>query len=211
MRPTRLTHALLPVSLTVLAGAASLISSACGSSSSASSGGASDCYDYTGFVATTPTVTFSADVLPIFRNSCAISTACHGCDDTAMPGCTSSTYQPFLGTLQTDGVPSTAQVAAIIASLQAPASLQVSTIDSSMVGNPTMQIVDPGKPASSFITYKLDGSFPTTPDDSEVTCSTLACAATNSCGGAMPSGGPALASTERDTIRRWIAQGALNN
>jgi hypothetical protein len=213
MRHTRLAYALLPVS--ILAGALSLISAACGGSSASGSGGGSnqtgDCFDYTGFAATTPTVTFSAEVLPIFRRSCGISTACHGCDNMGTPGCTSPGYQPYLGTSMTDSAPTPTQIAAIITSVQMPAALQTSTFDQSMVGDPDMAIVSPSHPEKSFMLYKLDGSFPTTPDNSEVTCSTLTCAAGMSCGSAMPSGGPGLSSSDRDTIRRWIAQGAMNN
>jgi len=213
MRHERILLPLLPLSL--LLGAIGLVAAACGGSSSGGGGGsaAGDCYDYTTFTGTTPVVTFSTDVLPIFRQSCGISSACHGCDAVNNPGCTTPGYQPFLGVSMADPTPTAAQIAAIFSTtVGKPALLQTSTIDpSSMVGNPDMSIVKAGDPANSFLTYKLDGAFPASPDNSEVTCSTLTCAAGMTCGGAMPSGGPNLASADRDTIRRWIAQGAKND
>jgi hypothetical protein len=134
------------------------------------------------------------------------------------PGCTGTVgyngYKPFLGIAAQAGTPTAEQLASIIAtSVGQPAVGQLSLIDSTtMVGNPKMNIVTAGDPMNSFMMYKLDGSFPTTPTNgNEVTCSTLACVATMTCGEAMPNGGPALSSTTRDTIRRWIAQGAKNN
>lgn len=213
MRTQRFTLPLL--SLSILLGAFGLVSAACGGSSSSGGGGGSaagDCFDYTGFDGTTPAVTFAADVLPIFQGLCGLSSACHGCNAVGTPGCTSPGYQPFLGVSLTDPKMTTAQIAAIFATaVGQPAQLQTSTIDGSMVGNPSMSIIKASDPANSFLLYKIDGSFPSTPDNSEVTCSTLTCAADMSCGGAMPSGGPALSSTDRDTIRRWIAQGAKND
>jgi hypothetical protein len=156
-----------------------------------------------------PTVSFKTDVQPIFATSCAISSVCHGCDTSAVPGCTNPGYKPYLGTSISQGAPSSMQVMAISASaVGQPASAQVSVVDGSMVGNPSMNIVKAGDPANSFLLYKLDGAFSMPLSNGDVNCSTLACAANMSCGEAMPSGGPALPASARDTIRRWIAQGA---
>src|ERR1700678_103024 len=103
MRPARHLVPFGPASILALClclGSASL--TACGSSGgggtgtgAGGSGGSSagDCFDYTGFVTTTPTVTFAADVLPIFSNSCGISSACHGCNDGST--CTDSGISPY--------------------------------------------------------------------------------------------------------------------
>jgi hypothetical protein len=172
-----------------------------------------DCYDYSTFNGTSPKVSFKTDVLPIFQQGCALSTACHGCDAAANPGCTASVYTPFLGVPTTAGVPTAAQIAAIIASaVGKPAALQTSNLDgTTMVGNPDMSIVKAGDPANSFLMYKLDGAFPAVPTNDDVTCPKLTCAGTMTCGEAEPSGGPQLPAAQRDTIRRWIAQGALND
>jgi hypothetical protein len=68
---------------------------------------------------------------------------------------------------------------------------------------PSMSIIKASDPENSFLMYKLDG---------ELACSKLSCADTKACGTLMPQGATEpLAQTERDTIRRWIAQGAANN
>jgi hypothetical protein len=209
MRNDRLLLPLLPLSL--LVGAFGLVSSSCGGGSSGGSN--SDCFDYSGFAGTTPTVSFSHDVLPIFRTSCGVSSVCHGCDTSADPACTNPGFKPFLGIPMGGAAPSAAQIAAIITStVGAPASVQAgTTADGKMVGNPDMSIVTAGDAQHSFLTYKLDGNFPSPATSNDVSCSTLTCASTESCGQAMPSAGMQLPSAERDIIRRWIIQGAQNN
>ena len=181
--------------------------------SSSSGGSANDCYDYTSFDGTTPTVSFKTEVLPIFRNSCGISSVCHGCDPTMTPNCTTGGVSPFLGTPTMNGAMSPTQILAIITqTVGQPAAAQTSTVDPpAMVGDPDMKIVAKGDPQHSFMMYKLDGDPNAADATQEVTCATLTCVADKSCGLAMPSGGPQLASSDRDTIRRWIAQGATNN
>ena len=63
-----------------------------------------------------------------------------------------------------------------------------------------MQRIAPSSPERSFLMHKIDGSFE---------CELLLCGST--CGTQMPQGQPALSSDKADTIRRWIAQGALDN
>jgi hypothetical protein len=212
MRNDRL--ALWVLSFPVLFGAFGLATAACGGSGGSGAGGstAGDCYDYTTFDSTSPATTFMADVVPIFQGSCALSTSCHGCDGVSDPGCTNPGIKPFLG-VQKAATLTAPQLATIIAgTVGQPANAQPSTIDPTvMVGNPNMSIIVAGSPQQSFMMYKLDGD-PTLSDmNNQVTCATLTCAGTMSCGAAMPSGGPQLAQTERDTIRRWIAQGATND
>ena len=214
MRKARL--ALWVFSFPVLFGAFGLGAAACSSSTSTGSGGsgtAGDCYDYSSFDGMSPSTSFGTDVLPILRQSCALSSSCHGCDQVNNPGCTNPGINPFMGANKSAGTLSTTQVAAIISALVGkPAASQPSSVDpSTMVGNPNMSIVAAGDPAHSFMMYKLDGDPSLANMNDQVTCSTLTCAGTHNCGAAMPSGGPQLAQTERDTIRRWIAQGAKND
>jgi hypothetical protein len=184
-----------------------------GGGGGAGGGAASDCFDYTGFNSMSPAVQFSADVLPILRTSCGISSACHGCDESVDPNCTTSGYKPYLGPSITDPDPTAAQIQAIFdQAVGQPTAPQVSSVDgTTMVDNLSMDIVKAGDPANSYLMYKLDGDPNATDMTAEVTCSTLACAAGKTCGLAMPSGGPQLPSEKRDTIRRWIAQGAKND
>ena len=185
--------------LSLLLGASCLVAAACsksGSSGSAGAGGGSTeggCFDYTGFDGTTPTVTFAADVLPIFQNSCGLSMSCHGANPPTVPS------QMFLGPAL-PAMASSTDIAAIFAG----------TVSVKSVDDPDMDIIDPGSPEDSFLMYKVD----TDPANTNgVTCSTLTCSTSTStpCLSGMPLDGTQLSLTDRDTIRRWIAQGAKND
>lgn len=63
---------------------------------------------------------------------------------------------------------------------------------------PAMPYVTPGNPSESFLMRKLDGDQ----------CVLDARCAGGSCGDSMPQGNPLLTEAARDTVRRWIAQGA---
>ena len=181
----------------VVVGAFGLICSACSSGSSSSSTDG-DCGDYATFDGTSPTTTFKADVLPIFRQSCGISSSCHGVNPPTAPG------QHFLGPANSNPAPSASDIAAIISGI----------VGQKSVDETEMDVVSAGSPQASFMMYKLDGPNnpeSTNPDDTIVDCSTLKCAAAMTCLLPMPQGGPQLPATDRDTIRRWIAQGAKND
>jgi hypothetical protein len=181
-----------PFRLALLVGAFGLIASAC---SSSSSGG--DCYDYTTFDGTAPAVHFQADVLPIFRQSCGLSSSCHGSENPPAAG------QHYLGPSLSDPAPTAAQIKEILDGM-----------NQKSADEPDMNVVTAGHPETSFLMYKLDGpNDPTSTDPSAtiVDCVKLKCAASMTCLLPMPSGGPQLPAEERDTIRRWIAQGAKND
>lgn len=146
------------------------------------------CYDYTGFDGTTPTVTFAADVLPIFQSSCGLSTSCHGSNPPGNPSA------PFLG----PALPATASPSDITAII-------TGIVGVTSADNPPMDIVTKGSPENSFMMYKLD----TDPANAAgVTCSMLSCVAAATCLTGMPLDATQLSEADRDTIRRWIAQGA---
>lgn len=63
------------------------------------------------------------------------------------------------------------------------------------------KFVVPGDPHKSFLMHKLDGDQ----------CLYDAQCINASCGATMPKGDPPLPVATRDTIRRWIAQGAKND
>lgn len=142
------------------------------------------CYDYTAFDSTTPTVSFQADVLPIFQKSCGLSSSCHGVENSAKEG------QHYLGP-KNGSTATQAQIDAIFAE----------NVDVDSAKDPGMKVIAPGDPAHSFMLHKLDDTL---------ACAFLACT-DDDCGGSMPLGGDTKPAEERDTIRRWIAQGALNN
>lgn len=149
-------------------------------------GGANEppCFDYSEFDPNAATVTFHADVLPVFRNSCGLSDTCHG--KTGLRG------RPFLGPKKSAGEVTEADIDAILqAIVGVPADAE-----------PGMSTVAPGDPERSFLMHKVDGTL---------TCEILECAKTNDCGEAMPDAGARLPRETRDLIRRWIAQGAKKN
>lgn len=64
-----------------------------------------------------------------------------------------------------------------------------------------MAFVAPGEPAMSYLIHKVDG------DQCQFTAQCVA----NDCGKTMPYDTGALDQATRDTLRRWIAQGAQQN
>jgi hypothetical protein len=174
------------LTLAAALGAAGLLSAACGPSTPA------DCYDYTTFNSTTPTVSFRTDVLPIFRNSCGLSMVCHGNPNPSVPA------QHYYGPKNSDPAPSDTDIAAILAG----------AVGKAAVAEPDMKIIAAGDPANSFMMYKLDAD-PMNP--LSVNCAKLTCLKDMSCGTGMPQAGDILPADKRDTIRRWIAQGAKDN
>ena len=173
---------LLTFTATALASVVALAFVAAGCSDAAP---ADTCFDYTTFTGTTPAVTFKADVLPIFRLSCGLSTACHQ-SQSGPAG------QPYLGPAKLDPDPTQADIDKIFAQ----------NVDVTATKAPTMKIVNPGSPQTSFLMHKVDGTLE---------CSDVKCDAAG-CGQLMPLGSTSpMAETDRDTIRRWIAQGAKND
>jgi hypothetical protein len=158
----------------------------CGDETNSAAGGAA-CYDYASFNGTTPAVSFKTDVLPIFRQSCGLSAACHG--DQAGP-----VAQPYLGPPSSGAMPPPATDTEIAAIFSA-------NVNADAVKATGMKIVKPNDPENSFLMHKVDGSF----SCDAVTCDGAACGTT------MPQGGTMLSQANRDIIRRWIAQGAKND
>ncbi len=66
---------------------------------------------------------------------------------------------------------------------------------------PTMALVEPADPRASFLLRKMDGSH----------CVLDAQCTGGDCGQVMPRNGETLPVESRDTVRRWIAQGAKND
>jgi hypothetical protein len=136
---------------------------------------------------TTPTVSFSTDVLPTFQRSCGIAGAtCHGA-----PSVVTVAQRPFLGYFDggTDG-------SAVVSGLVGVVSPE----------DPKLSIVKASDPANSYLMHKLDGDQCTFAKD----CAQGQTQYTD-CGQQMPYSSPALDEATRDTVRRWIAQGAKNN
>jgi hypothetical protein len=163
-------------------------------------GGRTCPFDYAGFDATTPNVSFETDVMPVFRRACGFS-VCHGKESSSAaaelylgPKCPPSADDPTC----TQDVPDNAGRQAIVDSLVGVASKTAAA----------MPLVTAGSPEQSFLMLKIDGCH----NSSGLTCTVQDGAKTSgACGDPMPQSSDALCQSERDTIRRWIAQGAANN
>jgi hypothetical protein len=188
--------------MVLLTSASAALGGGCGSKVSGSSSGdggsggggdggagaANECFDYNDFRADFPLVSFSKEVLPLFRRSCGLSASCHQSLSAPLPA------QHFLGPNISDPDPDMPTIQKILDGVVGKSSVQ----------EKTMQVIAPGNAKQSYLMYKVDG----------VTCNLLTCLdqLPDKCGKRMPQDAKTpLAAEERDLIRRWIAQGAKNN
>jgi hypothetical protein len=137
---------------------------------------------------TTPAVSFATDVLPIFQNNCGASLSCHVKDGAEAP---------VLSVLRSpDGGIGELDAAGVVQSLVGIPSLE----------DPGMDLVTANDPANSFMMHKLDGDECTLVAGCARTLTTY-----SNCGIPMPFAEDSLEAGTRDTVRRWIAQGANSN
>jgi hypothetical protein len=188
---------------------------------------------------TSPTVSFSKDIMPLFEHSCGLSSSCHY-DPSIV-----STLGIYLGCDITVDAGAGSVNSCLVANPGPKVYVDlVGSPDGGDAGPLTpleitgMPYVTPGDPTKSFIMHKIDddqctltgcvamnmavGTQMDPPGSVDVFGNTVS----NWCGEPMPLNGdllpagpacgdstdcaPAAAYT-RDTIRAWIAQGALNN
>jgi hypothetical protein len=141
-----------------------------------------------------PPVTFTGDVMPIFRRSCN-ARSCHS-SHSSQAGSADLFLGPSLrdfdgGTLPP---PDTGVLIAVHQELLAPSLLA-----------PSMPRVTPGDPEQSFLMHKLDGTF----GCGRIECPWNPATEVPGCGESQPyTAGELLDLDERNVIRRWIAQGA---
>jgi hypothetical protein len=185
--------------LLVLASLACLSTAACSSSSNpaeAKEGGAAEggidagaeaCSPYESDAdLTTPTVSFKTDILPVFTPGCGIAgSTCHGAPDVVQQ------QRPYLAA-EDGGTDAAVVVSGLVGVLSNE--------------DPQMNLVTASDPTNSYLMHKIDGDMCTL---------AAACAKGQTqytdCGQQMPYSSPPLDPSTRDTIRRWIAQGAKNN
>jgi hypothetical protein len=155
-----------------------------GEGTSVGSAGHNDapCYDYTNFDSGEP-VPFRLEVLPLLQRSCATGLACHA----SIKG---GPLQPYLG-------PTSATPSEQVSDVQL-AAIRDQNVNVDSGGAPGMKRAAPGDPEHSFLMHKIDGTLK---------CDIVSCADT--CGLAMPPTTKPLSPVEKDTIRRWIAHGAV--
>jgi hypothetical protein len=135
-------------------------------------------------------VSFAQDVMPIFQHSCATGGAmCHGDPSVATDGQGTGGNRAYLGPPYVAGDPTS-----ILAGLVGQPSFE----------DPSMNVVTAGSPETSYLMLKMDGALAPL---------AAACASGDlgKCGAAMPLSEQPLPQAIRDTVRSWIAQGALNN
>ena len=160
----------------------------CSSSSSADGGAGGASAD----------VSFSREVVPILQTNCAAGgTACHG-DPSVVTAGGAAGNRDYLG--PTTGAYSAAVITQILGAMVGKPSFE----------DPAMDVVTAGDPTKSFLMYKMDGDSTGDPLLSSLTCT----GELGNCGTAMPYPGIAgttLPQAMRDTVRRWISQGAQNN
>ncbi len=85
-------------------------------------------------------------------------------------------------------------------------SIRKALVNVAATNAPGLSLVVPGNPGASFLMHKIDGDQ----------CTLLAKCTGGDCGTSMPQasaslGAPLLEVGQRDTLRRWIAQGAPDN
>jgi hypothetical protein len=140
-------------------------------------------------------VSFATDVMPIFKQSCALS-VCHGQpNNTAVESL-------YLGDPNNDTPDVIGQVYAGLVGVPA-------------LENPSMNLITASSTADSYLFFKLQGQQ----DTLEAQCAKAAtpcpdCAAPTTCGASMPFGGSIFSQespAQFATIENWIAQGAKNN
>lgn len=186
-----MTHGTKAGSWLAVAGAALLLSAACGSEDEPKDDGcgSQSCpYDYSKFDGQTPVVSFSADVLPILRQGCGLSSVCHG--DPAK-----AKADLYLGPKLSAPDPTAAERQAIVDGIVGVASQTA----------PSLSVVAAGDPENSFLMLKMDGCH----NVPGLVCTPQPGAETNgACGDPMPQTGDLRCKADRDTVRRWIAQGA---
>ncbi|MGK4000301.1 hypothetical protein [Sorangium sp. So ce1024] len=155
-----------------------------GQGGSGGSPGQSDapCHDYTTFDRGVA-VDFRAEVLPLFQRSCATGASCHARKD-------GSPLQPYLG-------PTADTPAAQVGEAEL-AAIREQNVGVDATEAPAMKRVAPGDPERSFLMHKIDGTLG---------CEILECV--DACGLPMPPTLKPLSAAERDTVRRWIAHGAV--
>jgi hypothetical protein len=149
----------------------------------------------------TATVSFQADVMPVFAANCSTTGACHGQMQNA------GEESLYLGLNASEGVSGPSDVQAVYSGLVGVASVE----------DPSMKLVASGDPADSFLWHKVNGDQNT---DSTTAggCQPVAsganacsdCVAGAPCGVQMPFAS-SLAPADVCTIENWISQGALDN
>jgi hypothetical protein len=140
---------------------------------------------------------FKTDIMPIFHQSCTISSSCHGQPNN------SAEANLYLGNNFQEGDNTADTIMMTYAGL----------VGVKAVEDPAMALVTAKDPANSFLIHKLS-------DDQNTlnglkctggTCPAPDCDMTNVCGIQMPKTAAMLDSATIGTVTNWIMQGAMMN
>jgi hypothetical protein len=140
-------------------------------------------------------VSFKTDIMPIFQQSCTLSSVCHGQMNN------SAEENLYLG--ENAGNDATS-IMNVYAGLVGVVSLE----------DPNMNIVTAGDVSKSYLTYKDKGTQDTLASEcsmASMLCPDASCTAQTPCGASMPYLSSMLDSSKIDLIDNWITQGAMNN
>ncbi len=145
-----------------------------------------NCFDYGQPAVFARDVSFEGDIMPLFQARCAKGMECHSKQAPTPDG------GLVLGPPQ--GVPSQAEIDSVYAAIV--------NIDSKRA--PAMKLVAPGDPAGSFLLAKTEYA---------TVGSCISMCVASGCGNRMPTGIGALPLSElqRQLLRGWIRDGALEN
>jgi hypothetical protein len=139
-------------------------------------------------------VSFSNDVMPIFKTGCTLSGVCHGQMNNA------AEENLYLG----DNVMNTpAIIAQVYAGLIGVPALE----------DPAMSLIAKGDTSKSYLSHKIVGDQANFSSDcaKATLCNDQSCTPATPCGAFMPYLGSMLDPSKVTTINDWITQGAMNN
>ena len=143
-------------------------------------------------------VSFSNDVMPIFKTGCTLSSVCHG----TMTGSKENLY---LG----DNLMNTpAIIAQVYTGLVGTGLVGVPSLE-----DPAMSLIAKGDTSKSYLSHKIMNDQNNLASDcaKATLCQEASCTPTTPCGSFMPYLGSPLDPNRVITINDWITQGAMNN
>ncbi len=157
-------------------------------------GNGSDAGLYDGGACGSASVSFGADIMPIFRSGCTLSSVCHGQMGNA------AEEELYLG----DNAGGTS-----------PSVVYQGLVGVRSKEYPSMDLVTSGNLSSSFLWHKVYGDQNSSPSMA-TGCASAAnqcgdCTSNTPCGGLMPYLGEPLPTADLCAIQNWIGQGAQNN
>jgi hypothetical protein len=181
---------LLLTSLAVAVASACFVGGSVGCSSSSGTDGSSSSSSSSGSSSgSSSMVSFSNDVMPIFKQGCTLTQDCHGQMGNAAEA------NLYLG----DSVMNTSTTIM---------NAYMNIVSQPAVENASFQLVKPSDHKNSYLYMKISDMQS---DLDALACTSCTICAGGPCGVPMPFGNLPLTSDQQSTIANWIDQGAQNN